>query len=110
MSQKPLSYETLKNQINDLSTNNQPVADQNTGWSYKTYLSPPYVLAAIPIAIAVMLYFIKPFFIMEKENDQRGDEHVYMSSKKLGVFTVGFSALFIGGYYYYYGKMPAEEV
>ena len=108
MSQKPMSYDTLKNQINTLtnqSTLDVLNGDTSQSKSYADYAKPPYIFAAVPIIVAIILYYTKPFFIMDQNPKyEDGDGPKILSYKKLGIFSVVISAMIVGAYYYYYGK------
>ena len=113
MSQKPMSYETLKSQINTLSSSS-PIdvlgGEGIKSKSYADYAKPPYIFAAIPIIIAIVLYYTKPFFIMDQDPKyDEGEGPKILSYKKLGIFSIVISGLILGAYYYYYGKSPLKS-
>jgi len=111
MSQKPLSYETLKSQVNALAAPmGTSSTEENSQCSYVDYAKPPYIFAAVPVVIAIVLYFSKPFFIMEQDQKwQEGEGPKILSLKKLLIFDVVISCMIIGAYYYYYGKNAAVK-
>ena len=69
MSQKPLSYETLASQVNALS---DPTVDTGNNKSlYTEYMKPPYIFGLVPVVIGIVLFCVKPFFIMEQDPHHR---------------------------------------
>ena len=111
MSQKPLSYETLRSQVNSLAAPATIMSPENKSASYADYAKPPYVFAAVPVIIAMALYFTMPFFIMEQDPKyQDGEGPKILSYKKLMIFDVVISCMIIGAYYYYYGKNGTDAL
>ena len=110
MSQKPLSYETLRSQVNSLAAPATAMSVENKQYSYGDYAKPPYVFATIPVVIAMALYFTQPFFIMEQDPKyEDGQGPPILSYKKLMIFDIVISCAIIGAYYYYYGKDVAKQ-
>jgi hypothetical protein len=112
MSQKPLSYETLRSQVNSLAVPTPAMSSgESKTASYADYAKPPYVFGVVPVVIAIALYFAQPFFIMEQDPKyQEGEGPKILSYKKLMIFDIVISCMIIGAYYYYYGKDTAKAV
>ena len=113
MSQKPMSYDTLKSQINTLASP-APIdalnGNSGNSKSYADYAKPPYIFVAIPIIIAIVLYYTKPFFIMDQDPKyEDGDGPKILSYKKLGIFSIVISGIIVGAYYYYYGQSAIKS-
>jgi hypothetical protein len=111
MSQKPLSYETLKSQVNTLASPSTIINESDTKMSYADYAKPPYVFAAVPVVISIVLYASKPFFIMDDVPSKHpGQSPVkVLSYKKLAIFSIVISCLIVGTYYYYYGRQVKKS-
>ena len=105
MQQKPLSYETLKSQVSALANTNTAVTEQQPT-SYMDYMKPPYTFGIVLIVIAMILYYMQPFFVMDDDPKyEPGQGMKLLSYKKVMIFSVVITGILAGCYYYYYGKM-----
>ena len=103
MSTTKPSFQEMERDVNRvLKLDTQVTAEQanKTSQGIKDYLKAPYIFILVPIIVAAALYYLKPSFVLEKdENDE-----LILSYKQLAIYSAGVTAVVVGAYYYYYGK------
>lgn len=102
MSVKP-SFQEMERDVNRVLKLDTAVAANNqnsTNDSIQQYLKPPYIFILIPIIVVAVLYYLRPSFVLEKNEK----DELVISYKQLGIYAVGVTVVVVGGYYYYYGK------
>ena len=99
---QPLTYNQANAAVKPLigSTSFEPVSSDGAQGSYMEYTKPPYVFAIIPVIVAAILFYMKPWFITEPDPKFPEGEPV-ISHKKLLIFDVVISGMIIAAYYYY---------
>ena len=108
MSTKHANFNEFQRDVNNvLKMDVSTVSETPTATNYMDYCKPPYIFVLVPIVFALILFYIKPSFIMDENPDNK--EELELSYKKLAIYTLILTVIVIAAYYYFYGKMGEKK-